>query len=587
MRFKSPNKDGFQLFAVTGINTVSFAIIASANAKKGLLGFSVQRSYPPSNKIRYIPGFKVFRSVVPKPKVDMQVSTFSHPVQAFVWDDFTAAPDQKYDYIFQPIRGTPKRLDRSTAPIRITVQTEKLYSGGEHDVFFNRGVASSQAYRRKFDNKRPDKLPPDKKTEALQWLSRDLDDAVLKFINQAKRGDSLRCCFYEFRYLPVAQALQAAIKRQVKVTIVIDAKKNAEQFPRKENLKMLRRAKIDLKHVILRDANPNNIQHNKFIVLLRGAQKRPTEVWTGSTNMSDSGIAGQTNVGHWVRNNKTAKQFNAYWELIATNPGSVKGGPRTDSIKQRAQYRKEVERQSAVPRSIKAIPKGITTIFSPRSTLSALDLYGSMMDSARSVSCITLAFGINKYFKALLKKHTNQNDVIFMLLEKEDKPNRKAKEPFVVINAANNVYQAWGSFIDDPVYHWAREVNTRKLKLSKHVSYIHCKFLLVDPLGSDPIIVTGSANFSKASTEDNDENMLVIRGNQRVADIYFTEFNRLFNHYYFRAIRQNRPKSPTQRDRKALFLDETGKVWVKQYTPGKLRAKRVELYLNMAGARTL
>ena len=45
-------------------------------------------------------------------------------------------------------------------------------------------------------------------------------------------------------------------------------------------------------------------------------------------------------------------------------------------------------------------------------------------------------------------------------------------------------------------------------------------------LGSDPIVVTGSANFSHASTNDNDENMLVIRGSQRVADSYFTEFNR-------------------------------------------------------------
>ena len=52
--------------------------------------------------------------------------------------------------------------------------------------------------------------------------------------------------------------------------------------------------------------------------------------------------------------------------------------------------------------------------------------------------------------------------------------------------------------------------------------------MLMDPLSIDPIVVTGSANFSKVSTNDNDENMLVIRGDQRVADIYFTEFNRLF-----------------------------------------------------------
>ncbi len=65
---------------------------------------------------------------------------------------------------------------------------------------------------------------------------------------------------------------------------------------------------------------------------------------------------------------------------------------------------------------------------------------------------------------------------------------------------------------------------------------MHCKFLLHDPLGADPIVVTGSANFSEASTTGNDENMVIVRGDRRVADIYFTEFNRLFNHYYFRAV---------------------------------------------------
>jgi phosphatidylserine/phosphatidylglycerophosphate/cardiolipin synthase-like enzyme len=119
------------------------------------------------------------------------------------------------------------------------------------------------------------------------------------------------------------------------------------------------------------------------------------------------------------------------------------------------------------------------------------------------------------------------------------------------------------------------------------VSYIHSKILLRDPLGADPIVVTGSANFSVASTTGNDENMLVIRGNRRVADIYFTEFNRLFNHYYFRAVQEN-PRARTPRSATAnLFLDETGDTWVEKYAPGKLRAKRVAIYSAMRGITKL
>ena len=95
------------------------------------------------------------------------------------------------------------------------------------------------------------------------------------------------------------------------------------------------------------------------------------------------------------------------------------------------------------------------------------------------------------------------------------------------------------------------------LMLNQHVSYIHSKFLLMDPLSKDPIVVTGSANFSKASTNDNDENMLIIRGDKRVADIYFTEFNRLFFHYYFRSVQEataNAQQKPVATATRDLFL---------------------------------
>ena len=77
---------------------------------------------------------------------------------------------------------------------------------------------------------------------------------------------------------------------------------------------------------------------------------------------------------------------------------------------------------------------------------------------------------------------------------------------------------------------------------------MHTKYMLIDPLGSDPIVVAGSANFSAASTNENDENMLLIRGNKRAAEIYLGEFMRLYNHYAFRewASRQpaDSPKTP-------------------------------------------
>jgi len=597
MRFRSSEQAGFQVFAVSGVNTVSFAISASAQARNGLLGFAVQRALK-GEAPTYRPGFKVFPSIIPHPDKSTRVSTKDHPIQSLVWDDFTATPGTRYEYYFHPIRGTPRRLDRSAPPVRIAIRTEPLFSTETHDVFFNRGVASSQAYADRFGNKKPDRLPKAKAAEARQWLSRELDDAILKFIASAKPGDGLACCFYEFRYLPVVEALAEAVDRGVKVQVIIDAKQNGKKnkktkkldppFPRKDNLAAIKEAGFPLGRVTLREARKSSIQHNKFMVLVKDA-RTPTEVWTGSTNISDGGIHGQTNVGHWVRDPTVAEQFFAYWQLLQNDPGGMPGDARADVTKANKVFTEDVEALHPAPSSIRDIPKGITPIFSPRTELDVLDLYFELVDSAKSSACITLAFGVSDSLKKKLTDNTPQSPIVFMLLEKEDRPKKPRKNakkepaPFIRLSAKNNVYAAFGAFLKSPIYQWVRETNTQALKLNQHVAYIHSKFLLRDPLGDDPIIVTGSANFSDASTKSNDENMVIIRGDRRAADIYFTEFNRLFNHYYFRAVAQK--TAGTQRDRtnQTLFLQEKPEDWLVNYKPGTLRTKRVEMFRKMTG----
>lgn len=80
--------------------------------------------------------------------------------------------------------------------------------------------------------------------------------------------------------------------------------------------------------------------------------------------------------------------------------------------------------------------------------------------------------------------------------------------------------------------------------------------------------------------------MLIIRGGQRVADIYFTEFNRLFNHYYFRSVTEAVNKRNGRSSDGSLFLAEDDR-WLKKYEEGKLRTKRLNLYTGIKGAETL
>jgi phosphatidylserine/phosphatidylglycerophosphate/cardiolipin synthase-like enzyme len=85
--------------------------------------------------------------------------------------------------------------------------------------------------------------------------------------------------------------------------------------------------------------------------------------------------------------------------------------------------------------------------------------------------------------------------------------------------------------------------------------------MLLDPLSEDPIVISGSANFSKNSTISNDENMLIIRGDTRVADIYLGEFMRLFNHFHSRNVSN---KLTDEEEKQASFLTPDYS-WTKPY----------------------
>jgi hypothetical protein len=244
-------------------------------------------------------------------------------------------------------------------------------------------------------------------------------------------------------------------------------------------------------------------------------------------NFSEGGIFGHSNVAHIVEDEAVAAAFLAYWEVLERDP-------------ERAELAREVERLSPLPRSSQSgppsLPRGTTFIFSPRSNLDALRWYADLAKRAREGLMMTFAFGMNDLFK---EAYAN-GDAPFRLalMEKatanfEDPTRREAEERRIRELRAmpENVF-AIGAFVPaNALDGWLAE---RLSGLNRNVRYVHNKFMLIDPLGNDPIVVAGSANFSAASTEKNDENMIAVRGNKRVADIYLGEFMRLWSHHAFR-----------------------------------------------------
>ena len=66
------------------------------------------------------------------------------------------------------------------------------------------------------------------------------------------------------------------------------------------------------------------------------------------------------------------------------------------------------------------------------------------------------------------------------------------------------------------------------LKIENFAGKVHHKFMVIDPDGSDPTVITGSANWSNAGFTKNDENLLIIRDGV-VAQRYATEWKTLWD----------------------------------------------------------
>lgn len=528
MRYTGKNL-GVSAFFIAGTYVVLMGFDATDEARKGLLGFAVERVDKTETERYWLKGLRTFEATFKNPPQGILVSTQEHPVQDFVWSDFTAKPGHSYVYRVLPVYGQPKNLQYGPA-IEVEVETESEKSA-VHSVYFNRGVIASQAYAREFHNANPDDLTGPEQASAFQWLSRGLEEAMLAFIGQANaKGFGLRAAVYEFSYEPAIEAFGRAQQKCGDVQIVYDARVPSDAKKAKaakeriaEVKKLLKKYKIDSPGIATpRTSNGNFIAHNKFIVLLEGG--KPQAVWTGSTNFTESGIFGQSNVGHTVRDANVAQAYLNYWMRL-------QGDPDENEIR---------DSNEALDPSIDNYPpdSGATPIFSPRKSLDMLEWYAGAMKNRRQMMCFTAAFGINKVFLEVLKD--KQDALNYLFLEKwgtSKKLGLAAQQEIEKGHPCNQI--AVGNYLGHDAltdYLAERCLVETKNPISSFVFYTHGKYMLVDPLGDDPVVITGSANFSDASTKNNDENMLVIRGDERVADIYLGEFMRLWQHYRFRYI---------------------------------------------------
>ena len=579
-RADSPNSN-FHAKAIAGTHTVLLALDCAEPRRQGLLGFAIQREQigSASTGPKWLRSLKVFKSIVPDPKNAKDPAnptrqkpfyTNEFPIQSFLWGDYAASPATAYRFRILPMYGKPGALTSNAQDeVKVEITTEKEWDAAErHGIWFNRGAIASQKFAEEFGNKPPHDIN-DPKDKTVVWLSRGLLEACLNYINSTPAGDGLRVAAYEFTYPPILKALKAARDRGVHVQIVYHDTSGDKGTPNETAMKANGLPVNDQVFTFRR--SKTKIPHNKFIVRLKN-NTDPVEVWTGSTNFTSSGFLGQTNVGHRIADPVTAKQYLDFWMLVKTDPELAAARARTATL-------------TPDPPEVIA-PGSVARLFSPRANASMLDYYGRrMLDAVNSV-WFTAAFGVTAKLVPPLAQKRDQ--MRFVLLEKPATDvNRKALTvdfTRVILSYGVPLGELYRSrMASRPRASRSRNSSSTSGSSWKSSSapandgfvfFVHTKFLLIDPLSDDPLVISGSANFSPPSLTANDENMLLIRGSTRCADIYMTEFDRVFRHFYFRDIANELAASKPGDGELAIFLDETSNWTAAYFTAGKVKNNR-------------
>jgi phospholipase D-like protein len=503
---RAPDAQGdLTALAIAGTNVVLVgwdmpeAVIRAQN----VLGFALERRRHSDGEVTWMPGMKTFEAVEPHPAPGGLVSSYRHPLQTFQWSDYSVSPQETYTYRLVARRGQPTALTDGQA-VAMTVTTERT-DLGRHAVFFNRGAVASQEYARRFQNLKPS----DVGQPAYDWLSRGLVEGLEAFIKQAGAGTELYGAFFEFKNSRIHAAIKAAKQRGAKVKVLYDGDSQLAG-----NKKALQGSGIT--SLTKARTKSGQFAHNKFLILRRNGVSQ--EVWTGSTNLSENGIFGHSNNAHLLRDPAIAEKYYQYWLVL-------------DGDKTKKPTALKVAAFGAIPPS--PWTDEVVAVFSPQLDRKPLDWYADLAGGADRALFMTFAFGMDSRF---VNVYDQTDDVLrFALMEKKGNGKTfqaQAKEVDRIRRRPNTVVSVGNRVLLNNFDRWLKEID--RIVDEAHVLYVHTKYMLIDPLGADPTVVIGSANFSAASTDTNDENMLVIKGDEQVADIYLGEFMRLFSHYAFR-----------------------------------------------------
>jgi len=549
-------------------NAVAFAnndvvTIAWSYGEKpeGCMGFELTR-VDAQGKETILPSHAVF----PGQQIQPGQTTSQYPVQKFYWKDVYArlvadqTKSRTFRYKVTPLEGAPGSLvPMKSLPILMTNEVTLTGSCSETvTAIFNRGLISTQHVSTALNGK-PSKQSllaqiSDPKNSLRKDLAGDMITTLTDFVARAKKGGSIYAALYELTDSELIDSLVGLGKRLniVLANIVAKPTKGGSGEVAGENDS----AKGQLKGastLLYRLAPSSHIVHNKFLVYV-DEHGKPQATLTGSCNWTDTGLCAQTNNTIVIEDAGIAARYMAYWnQLKADETAHESGGTfQGASLRMFDGTSKELDLDKGTD-----VASTATSYFAPctpkqRSksrasgkaeaapvdmkdlrarVLAAKDAVLFLAFIPGSPSIVDFAAEAQKANKELFVRGclTSPDSAgLFRYDLKGTSPPKKqrgVKSPPAPQDARVIAAEALDKTIPDG---WKPELKKAGFAIT------HDKIVVIDPFADDCVVVTGSHNLGYQASYNNDENLLLVQGNKRLAMAYATHVLDVYDHFSWR-----------------------------------------------------
>lgn len=456
------------------------------------------------------------------------------PFQRFNWTDHAVDVGSCVRYRVAPmLRDQGGSLVAGPASDWTPWLTLSPEAGDGFSCYFNRGLILSQFVARYLREKKI--TARDLKDELRKgsgsfrrFLQGDLGKKLFELLDQLSKGDlEAHAALYELDDDRIEQGISGAGDGFNLILANGSDKKGDGNADAREFLANAGHPPLD------RLLGNKGLGHNKFMVL--GRKDRPEAVWTGSTNWSTTGLCTQINNALLVANDDLARIYRDQWDALAkasppeTNPASF-----TDDL----------VGSNDKSHQLDIGPAKLTVWFTPTSDERDLNALKQLIAEARE-SILFLMFtpgptGLHTAAAARAgEKSMYVRGVVSTLGQTKADNDKNVLDVDLVSSGGRirsdhyDVVQPQGE--DGPIGPWIEEVTRRYFLSQVGHAIVHSKVLVIDHMSDDPIVVTGSHNFSKSASQHNDENLLIIRGHKALARAYAVNVMSVYQHYRYRS----------------------------------------------------